>query len=64
MLTVLKRIFRRAPLLVLILLIWLVLTVLALIGRGRAYREYSTQHGRIPALSLKNTSHERIRLSP
>ena len=52
MLTVLKRIFRRAPLLVLILLIWLVLTVLALIGRGRAYREYSTQHGRVPALSL------------
>ena len=61
MLTVLKRIFRRAPLLVLILLIWLVLTVLALIGRGRAYREYSTQHGRVPALSLVMRGiHDRI----
>ena len=52
MLRVLKRIMQRAPLLVLILLIWLVLTVLALVGRGRAYRDYSTQHGRVPALSL------------
>lgn len=52
MLRVLQRVLRGAPLLTLILLIWLVLTVLSLLGRGGAYKEYSTEHGRLPGLSV------------
>ena len=52
MLTVLRRIIRRAPLLTLILFIWFVLTVMSLIGRGRAYKNYDTDHGRLPGLSI------------
>ena len=52
MLIFLRRVLRRAPLLALILFIWLVLTVLSLVGRGRAYKNYSTEHGRLPGLSI------------
>ena len=52
MLIFLRRVLRRAPLLALILFIWLVLTVLSLVGRGRAYKDYSTEHGRLPGLSI------------
>lgn len=52
MLIFLRRVLQRAPLLALILFIWLVLTVLSLIGRGRAYKNYSTEHGRLPGLSI------------
>lgn len=52
MLIFLRRVLQRAPLLALILFIWLVLTVLSLIGRGRAYKDYSTEHGRLPGLSI------------
>ena len=52
MLRVLHRILQKAPLLTLILFIWLVLTILSLIGRGRAYRDYSTEGGRLPGLSI------------
>lgn len=52
MLRFLRRVVRRAPLLTLILIIWLVLTVLAFVGRKGAYKEYSTEHGRLPGLSI------------
>ena len=52
MLRVLYRVLQRAPLLTLILFIWLVLTVLSLIGRLGPYRGYSTEHGRLPGLSI------------
>ena len=52
MLRVLYRILRRAPLLTLILFIWLVLTILSLVGRLGPYRGYSTEHGRLPGLSI------------
>ena len=52
MLRVLYRVIQRAPLLILILFIWFVLTVLSLIGRFGPYRGYSTEHGRLPGLSI------------
>lgn len=52
MLRVLYRVLQRAPLLILILFIWFVLTVLSLIGRLGPYSEYSTEHGRLPGLSI------------
>ncbi len=52
MLQILRRIIQKAPLLVLIVFISLVLTVLALVGRSGPYKEYSTQHGRIPVISV------------
>ena len=45
MLRKLRRIPGSAPLLFLILLVWLLLTVLSVIGPKEAYREYSTEHG-------------------
>lgn len=43
---------RKAPLLAAILLLWLLLTILSVAGRRGAYRNYSTDHGRLPGLSL------------
>ena len=47
MLRKLRRIPGSAPLLFLILLVWLLLTVLSVIGPKEAYREYSTEHGKL-----------------
>ena len=52
MLRKLRRIPGSAPLLFLILLVWLLLTVLSVIGPKEAYREYSTEHGKLPRLSV------------
>ena len=52
MLNVLRMIVRRAPLLAMILFIWFVLTILSFVGRGRAYSNYSTEHGKLPGVSL------------
>lgn len=52
MLRVFQRVLQRAPLLSLILFIWLLLTILSLVGRKGAYKDYSTEHGRLPGLSL------------
>lgn len=53
MLLFLRRMLQRAPLLAAVLLTWLLLTILSLAGRARgAYRDYSTEHGRLPGLSL------------
>ena len=52
MLRVFHRVLQRAPLLSLILFIWLLLTILSLVGRKGAYKDYSTEHGRLPGLSL------------
>ena len=52
MLSNVRRMLQKAPLLAAVLLMWLFLTILSLVGRGHAYRNYSTEHGRLPGLSL------------
>ena len=49
---VIREFLRRAPLLALILLIWLILSIVSLAGRRGPYRNYSTNGGRLPGLSL------------
>lgn len=45
-------IVKRAPLLVSILLVWIILSILAFAGRGRAYKQYSADFGKHPAVSV------------
>lgn len=45
-------ILKRAPLLAAVLLIWILLSALALLGRGRGYRAYKEDFGRHPAVSV------------
>lgn len=52
MLKVLRMIFRRAPLLVLIILIWIILSVLSIAGRGKAYRSYASEDKFAPGISI------------
>lgn len=52
MLQFLRILMRRAPLLAGILLIWILTAVLALAGRGRGYKNYSTRYGRLPGVSV------------
>lgn len=52
MIRLLRDFLRKAPLLCGILLVWLILTLLSFVGRGRAYKNYSTEHGKLPGLSL------------
>ncbi|MDO5133159.1 MAG: GDSL-type esterase/lipase family protein [Eubacteriales bacterium] len=48
----LRELVRGAPLLCLLLLMWLLLTVVSVFGRGRAYSAYSSQYGKIPGVSV------------
>lgn len=50
--TVIREFLRRAPLLALILLIWLILSIVSFAGRRGPYKNYSTKGGRLPGLSL------------
>ena len=43
---------KKAPLLCAIFLVWVILTILALAGRGRAYRKYAEDFGRHPLVSV------------
>lgn len=52
MLKVLRMIFRRAPLLVLIILIWIILSVLSIAGRGKAYKSYASEDKFAPGISI------------
>ena len=52
MLKLLSMIFRRAPLLVLIVLIWILLSVLSFAGRGKAYRKYVLEDRHCPGVSI------------
>ena len=52
MLKFLYMIMKKAPLLCAIFLVWVILTILALTGRGRGYRKYSEDFGRHPLVSV------------
>lgn len=52
MLKVLRMIFSRAPLLVLIILIWIILSVLSIVGRGKAYKSYASEDKFAPGISI------------
>lgn len=52
MIRFLRMFFQRAPLLASILLIWFLMAVLAVAGRAGGYRNYSTQYGRLPGVSV------------
>ena len=45
-------ILRSAPLLVLIALIWIILSVLSLVGRGKAYETYVSEDKFAPGVSI------------
>ena len=52
MLRFLFTIMKKAPLLCAIFLVWVILTILALTGRGRGYRKYNEDFGRHPLVSV------------
>ena len=52
MLRFLYSVVKKAPLFTAILLVWLILTVLAITGRGRAYKNYASDYGRHPLVSV------------
>ncbi len=52
MLRFLYSVVKKAPLFTAILLVWLILTILAITGRGRAYKNYSSDYGRHPLVSV------------
>lgn len=52
MFSLLRLILKKAPLLTSVLLVWLILTIIAFVCRGRAYQNYAEDYGKHPGVSV------------